>query len=74
MMWGALRCYQLMETFVLCHFQGHPQLAGYSIRHLFRNRVTPKHIEVVKTKVAAIRKDLDATTSLTQKLKSKHGL
>lgn len=29
MMWGALRCYKLMETFVLCDFQGHPQLAGY---------------------------------------------
>jgi hypothetical protein len=54
MMWGALRCYQLMETYVLCGFQGHPQLAGYSIGHLFRNRVTPKHIEVVKTKVSSI--------------------
>jgi hypothetical protein len=33
-----------------------------------------KHIEVVKTKVAVIRKDLDATSSLASKLKLKHGV
>ena len=74
MMWGALHCYKLMETFVLCDFQGHPQLAGYSIGHLFCNRVTMKHVEGVKSKMTAIRKDLDATQGLTQKLKAKHGL
>jgi hypothetical protein len=74
MMWGALRCYKLLETFVLCDFQGHPQLVGYSIGHLFRNRVTTKHIEVVKTKMMGIRKDLDSTTSLANKLQKKHGV
>jgi hypothetical protein len=74
MMWGALRCYKIMEKFVLCDFQGHPQLAGYSIGHLFRNRVTLKHVDLMKAKVMGVRKDLDATTSLTNKLKAKHGL
>jgi hypothetical protein len=74
MMWGALRCYKLLETFVLCDFQGHPMLAGYSIGHLFRNRVTMKHVEVVKTKVTAIRKDVDAVQSLAQRLKTKAGI
>jgi hypothetical protein len=68
MMWGTLCCYQLMETFVLCHFQVHPQLVGYSIGHLFWNRVTMKHIDLVKTKVTAMHKDLDSTTGLAQKL------
>jgi hypothetical protein len=67
MMWGALRCYKLMETFVLCDFQGHPQLAGYSIGHLFRDRVTMKHVDVVKTKVTAMRKDLDATQRMMKR-------
>jgi hypothetical protein len=74
MMWGALRCYKLMETFFLCDFQGHPQLAGYSIGHLFQNRVTMKHVDVVKTKVTAMRKDLDATQSLAQHLRTKVGI
>jgi hypothetical protein len=74
MMWGALRCYKLMETFVLCDFQGHPQLAGYSIGHLFQNRVTMKHVEDIKAKMTAMRKDLDATQSLAQSLWTKHGL
>ena len=63
-----------METFVLCDFQGHPQLAGYSRGHLFRNRVTMKHIEGVKVKMTVLCKDADATQSLAQKLKAKHGV
>jgi hypothetical protein len=74
MMWGALRCYQLMETFVLCDFQGHPQLAGYSIGHLFRNRVTMKHLDGVKTKLTTLKTDLAATQGLAQKLLKKHGV
>jgi hypothetical protein len=74
MMWGAVCCYKLMETFVLCNFQGHPQLAGYSIGHLFWNRVTLKHVEGVELKMTAIRKDLDATQHLTQKHELKHGI
>jgi hypothetical protein len=74
MMWGALRCYKLMETFVLCDFEGHPQLAGYSIGHLFRNRVTMKHLDGLKTKITAIKTDLSATQGLAQKLKAKHGI
>jgi hypothetical protein len=73
-MWGALRYYQLMESFVLCHFQGHPQLAGYSTGHLFRNRVTLKHIDGVKSKALVARKDLDAVVGLANKLKAKHGI
>jgi hypothetical protein len=41
--------------------QGHPQLAGYSIGHLFRNWVMLKHVNLVKAKAMGIHKDLDST-------------
>jgi hypothetical protein len=74
MMLGALRGYKLMETFVLCDFQGHPQLTGYSIGHMFRNRVRMKHVEGIKAKMTAIQKDFDVTQSLAQRLWTKHGI
>jgi hypothetical protein len=44
MMSGALRCHQLMGDFIAALFQGHQRLAGYSLRYLFRNRVTHKEM------------------------------
>jgi hypothetical protein len=37
MFWGVLRTHKLLEDFVYHNFQGHPKLATYYIKHLFRN-------------------------------------
>jgi hypothetical protein len=51
MMWGALRCHQLMEEFIAASFQGHQRLAGYSLCYLFRNRVTQKEMDALQWKL-----------------------
>jgi hypothetical protein len=74
MFWGVLRTHTLLEAFIYHDFQGHPKLASYSIEHLFRNRLSPGVVEGLRTKGVGMKKDLDPTTSLANKLKTKVGL
>jgi hypothetical protein len=74
MFWGVLRTHTLLEDFVYHDFQGHPKLATYSIEHLFRDRLSRRVVEGLRTKVAGTKKDLDSTISLVNKLKTKAGL
>ena len=74
MMWGVLKCHQLMEDFIFQEFQGHPKLATYAIGHLFRNRLAPKSLETVKGQLAKMQRDIKDNTTLANKLKAKHGV
>ncbi len=74
MMWGALRCHQLMEEFIAASFQGHQRLAGYSLRYLFRNRVTHKEIEAFQSRLADQKTEVNGIQILQQKLRAKIGI
>jgi hypothetical protein len=74
MFWGVLRTHTLLEDLVYHDFQGHPKLATYLIEHLFQNRLSPGVVEGLRTMVAGMKKDLDSTTSLANKLKTKAGI
>ena len=55
-------------------FQGHPLLVTYTISHLFRNRLSPKSLDMVKGQVAKLQREIKDITSLAAKLKAKHGV
>ena len=57
MMWGVLRCHQLMREFISHKFMGHPLLSGYSLNHLFRHRLTPKNLNPLTAKVEVIQRE-----------------
>jgi hypothetical protein len=72
-LWAALRCNKLLSEFVKSNFQGHPTLAGYSIQCLFKNRLTPKDLSTITTKVDAMRAEVKGVQSAQSKIKAKSG-
>ena len=57
MMWGVLKFHQLMNELVSHKFVGHPLLSGYSLNHLFRNRLTPRSLDPVKGKIEVLQRE-----------------
>lgn len=80
LMWGMVQTQDLMDEFIKYKFLGHPNLASYSINHLFRNRVTPNNISGMKgelqkvvSKVSALENTLDKVNSKLASLGRKKG-
>lgn len=71
MMWGVLKCHQLMRELIGHKFMGHPLLSGYSWNHLFRHRLTPKSLGPITRKIEVLQREVSTFNTKLSKKKDK---